>query len=434
MITSEILIIAGLLLLNAFFALSEMAIVSASKPVLRQMARQGNRRAGRALALAENSGRFLSTVQVGITLVGILAGAYGGAEIADKLTPYFDTVAFIRPHGELLAVTLVVACITYFSVVIGELIPKQMALSKPEALAMWVARPMSLLSMLCTPVVVLLEGSANLFFRVLGIRRHAEKVTEMEVKAVIAEGAASGAIEKAEHDMLQRIIRLGERDVKSVMTHRTDVSFLDVNDGLDVVRRKIHESRHSHYPVLDGGTARVIGIVQTKELLDIALNLPGSLRLRDHLKEAIYLPETAKCLSVLDIFKKSSVHMAVVVDEYGVTVGVVTAVDLLEAIVGIIRSNYDENDEPMIVQRKDGSWLVDGSTSIHEIHLAVGLEELDADKDVDTIAGFMLHLFGHTPQAGERVEQFGHRFEVMDMDGRRIDKILIEKLPQHSEP
>lgn len=428
MITTELLIIFILLLLNAFFALSEMAIVSASKPMLRQMAKQGNRRAATALRLAEDSGRFLSTVQVGITLVGTLAGAYGGAEIADKLEPAFNNSPLIYPHGEMAAIVLVVTFITYFSVVIGELIPKQFALSKPEKLAMWVAGPMSMLSLACTPVVIALEASANFFFRLFNIRQGAEKVTEDEVKAMIAEGAASGAIEHSEHNMLQRIIRLGDRDVKSIMTHRMDVTFIDIKDSLETIRKKVHEAGHSRYPVIDGDAARVIGVVQAKTLLDEALKSPEDLHISDHIQPVPFLPEKTKCLVALDIFKTSPAHIAVVVDEYGTAAGIITAADLLEAIVGIMPSNYDIGEQPLIAQREDGSWLVDGTTPIDEIHLTIGLEEIAVDAGYDTVAGFLLYNMGRTPEVGEYIEKFGHRFEVLDLDSRRIDKILISKI------
>jgi len=430
MITTELLIIFILLLLNAFFALSEMALVSSSKPMLRQMAKQGNKRAAAALKLAEDSGRFLSTVQVGITLVGILAGAYGGATIAEKLAPGFNDLAFIAPHGELVAVVLVVTCITYFSVVIGELIPKQFALTRPERLAMWVARPMTLLSIACTPVVALLEGSAKLFFWLFRIRREAEKVTEDAVKAMLAEGAASGAIEDTEHAMLQRIIRLGDRDVKSIMTHRMNITFIDVKDDMPTIRSKVREAGHSRYPVIDGDTTRIIGILQAKDLLDEALNTLDTRHIMKHLREAPVLPEHTKCVDALEIFKHAPVHIVVVVDEYGAAAGIITAADLLEAIVGIMPSNYDENEQPQITRRADGSWLVDGTTPIEEIHLVIGLEEIDADAEYDTLAGFVLYTMGRTPEVGEYLERFGYRFEVMDLDGPRIDKVLICRAPE----
>jgi putative hemolysin len=427
MITTEIVIIFVLLLLNAFFALSEMAIVSASKPLLRQQAKQGNKRAAMALKLAEDSGRFLSTVQVGITLVGILAGAYGGAEIADKLAPSFNDISYVNPHGEIVAVVLVVACITYFSVVIGELIPKQLALSKPEKLAMWVAIPMNTLALLCTPIVLALEASARAFFAVLRIRREAEKVTEAEVKAMLAEGVASGAIEAQEHVMLQRIIKLGDRDVTSVMTHRMDVTFIDVKDSLATIRKKVHDAGHSRYPVVDGDMTRVIGIVQAKELLDEALNYAEDLNIRNHLKVAPNLLEDTKCLDALEVFRNSPIRVAVIENKDGAVVGIVTAADLLEAIVGMMPSNYDEDDDPLIVQREDGSWLVDGTTPIDEVHLVMGIEEIDANGEYETIAGFMLYSMGRKPEVGESMERFGYHFEVVDLDGPRIDKIMVTR-------
>lgn len=425
MIHTEMLVILLLLLLNAFFALSEMAIVSSSKPLLRQKAKQGNKRAALALQLAEDSGRFLSTVQVGITLVGTLAGAYGGAKIADKIAPYFDSFALLAPNGELIAVVLVVAVITYLSVVIGELIPKQLALSKPEKLAMWVARPMHQLSIICTPMVAALEASANLFFRLFRIRREAEQITETEVKAVLAEANASGAIEQSEHDMLKRIIRLGDRNVESIMTHRVDVTYIDLKDSLQTIREKVHAAGHSRYPVVDGDSTTVIGVVQAKDLLDAALTCAEDLRILDYLKEAPFIPEGTKCLSVLELFKTSSAHIAIVVNEYGVTEGIVTTSDVLEAIVGIMPSNYAHGDDPIITKREDGSWLVDGTTPIDEIHLYIGLEEINANASYETIAGFLLHTMERTPKVGEYIDCFAHRFEVVDLDGNRIDKILI---------
>lgn len=430
MILTELLIIAFLVLLNAWFALSEMAIVSASKPMLRQMTKSGNRRAAAALSLAEDSGRFLSTVQVGITLVGTLAGAYGGAEIADKLEPALNGYDFIHPYGGLASVTLVVAVITYLSVVIGELVPKQMALSQPEAIAMRVALPMMWLSTVFTPVVVALEYSARGYFRLFGIRRGHEKVTEAELKAVMAEGAASGAIEKSEHEMLQRIIRLGDRDVKSIMTHRVDITFIDVRDSLDSIRRKVHSAGHSRYPVISGDTTRVIGVVYAKELLDAALTSPQSWRIADYIKKVPALHESTKCLSALDLFKTSSAHIAVVVDEEGSAEGIVTASDVMEAIVGMMPSNYDEDEEPLIVQREDGSWLVDGLTPIDEIQLTIGIEDIRADADYETIAGFLLYAMERSPNVGEYVDRYGYRFEIVDLDGRRIDKVLIQKFSE----
>lgn len=434
MITTQIVIILILLALNAFFALSELAVVSSSKHLLRQMARQGNLAAKAALGLAEDSGKFLSTVQVGITLVGTLAGAYGGAEIADRLGPMFNEVGWIKPYGNTLAITLVVIVITYLSVVFGELIPKQFALRNSESLAMFVAPPMKLLSMLASPVVVGLDASAKFFFYILRIPPINETVTEAEVQAVLAEGAASGAIEKTEHQMLQRIIRLGDRDLRSIMTHRLDVTYIYSDESMEVVLQKIRAQDHGRYPVIERSSDQVIGMVLAKELLEATLEHKTQILLKDFIRPAIMLLKTVGCLAALEHFKTSATHLVVVLDEYGGNVGIVTDSDILEAIVGTLPSNYGVDDEPLIVEREDGSWLVDGSTSIHEIHLAIGLEEISADDDFETIAGFLLQALEKAPQVSDVLERHGYRFEIVDLDNRRIDKILMTKIPPLEAP
>jgi putative hemolysin len=433
MILTEVIIIFFLLLINAYFAMSEIAIVSASKPLLKHMARQGDGRADIALSLAENSGRFLSTVQVGITLVGILAGAYGGATIAEKLAPWFDTLPYMHGHGESLAVGVIVTAITYFSVVIGELVPKRFALVHAETIALMVARPMLLLSKFAHPVVVILEVSANILMKILRARPREEDVSDVELKAILSEGAETGVIEKAEHEMLQRVIRLDDRDVKSIMTHRTEVVFIDVNDDIEDIRAKVHESGHSRYPVIDGSPDELKGIVQAKELLDSALSRGGAIDIMSLVKDFMVLPESASCLQALESFKKNHINLIVIVDEYGSTQGIVTSSDILEAIVGVLPSNYDKDDQVKIVERVDGSWLVDGRTPIEEIHISIGLEEISADEDFDTIAGFLLEALRRTPKEGVAFEDFGYRFEIVDMDGHRIDKILISRVGERKD-
>ncbi|MBP2238121.1 putative hemolysin [Sinorhizobium kostiense] len=423
---SELFVIFLLLLINAFFALSELAIVSASKPLLRQMVKQGNRRAENALKLAEEPGKFLSTVQVGITLVGILAGAYGGATIAAKVAPVLNEVPWIHPYGHTVAVALVVTLITFLSVVIGELIPKQLALRNPESLAIFVAGSMTWLSRIAAPVVYLFETTAALALRLMGMRADdVDRVTEEEVQAIMAEGVESGAIEKSEHEMLRRIIRLGDRSVKSIMTHRTEVSFIDVNDSLDTIGRKIRDFGHSRYPVIEGSSGDVIGAVLAKEILNAPL--APSFDFRSYVREILTLPETISCLKALEAFKTSPIDMAMIVDEYGSMEGIITTADILEAIVGVMPSNYDDIQHAPIRSRGDGSYLVDGRTSIDEIHLQIGIEGIDPDGDFETIAGFLVHELRKTPEEGDCTEAYGYRFEVVDMDGRRIDKILVSR-------
>jgi len=422
----EIFVIFFLLLLNAFFALSEMAIVSSSKPLLQEFAKQGRRSAAIALDLKENSGKFLSTVQVGITLVGILAGAYGGASIAKKLADPFNTISLINPHGETVAVFLIVTCITYFSVVIGELVPKQIALNNSEQIAMRVARPMSLLSAFCTPIVIILEMSAKILLRIMGIKIEDKGVTETEIRAMMAEGVSSGAIEEDEHDIMRRIIRLGDRDVKSIMTHRTDVKFIHLYDSLADVRQKILEAGHSRYPVIDGDTTKVLGIVKTKEMMAKAFS-DADFKISDYLNDIVFVNENTACLEALSKFKAQSVHIAGVIDEYGTFEGIFTTSDLLEAMVGIIPSNYDNDDAPHIIQRQDGSWLLDGLTPIDEIHMTIGLDEIPCNEDYQTIAGFLLNELKISPKVGVSFEFAGYKFEIMDMDKLRIDKILVSR-------
>jgi putative hemolysin len=416
------------LLINAFFSLSEMAIVSASKPILRQKAKHGDRRAVTALRLAEDPGNFLSTVQVGITLVGTLAGAYGGAAIADKVAPWFEALPGISGYGDTVAVAVVVTVITYFSVIIGELIPKQLALGNAEAVALVVARPMSLLSRIAAPVVFLFEMSARLFMRLTGmLSKSSDEVTEAEVHAVLAEGAESGVIEKEEHDILRRIIGLGDRSVKSIMTHRTEVVSLDINDTLDEIREEIEDSRHSRYLVVEGDDRNVIGAVHARDIL-VSANDPKTFSLRSLVKEVVAIPETTSCLKALETFKATPMHIAIIVDEYGSTEGILTPSDLLEAIVGILPSNYDDESSTLIRQRDDGSYLLDGRTPIHEVELALDLDPIENDGDFETIAGYLVHELRKSPEEGDILERFGYRFEVIDMDGRRIDKILMIRL------
>lgn len=425
---TEIFVILLLLVINAFFAMSEMAIVSASKPLLRQKAKQGHAGAARALNLAENSGTFLSTVQVGITLVGILAGAYGGASITEKLGPELDAIPVIAPYGHLVAGLIVVAGITYFSVIVGELIPKQLALRHAEAIAIFVAGPMTILSRIAAPVVYLFEASARLLLKLMGMAaKDGDEVTEAEVQAVLAEGAESGVFEKSEHEMLRRIISLADRSVKSIMTHRTEIVGIDLKASFEDVVALVRDSGHSRYPVIDeDNDGIIIGAVRTKDVLAAAQN-PKTFQMKDYVQEIPTIPEMTTCLKAFEIFKAANIHMAIIVDEYGSTEGIITSSDLLEAIIGILPSNYDDIDDILVRQREDGSWLIDGRTPIHEMQLTFGLDNLSTEDGYETIAGFVVQGLRKSPEEGDHFEAYGYRFEVIDMDGRRIDKILMSR-------
>lgn len=425
---STIFTIFFLILLNAFFSLSEMAIVASKKSILKEMVKKGNKSAQLVLEIIENQGKFLSTIQVGITAVGILAAAYGGATIAHEFAFLLNKIPTLQPYGETIALTIVVTILTYVSVVIGELIPKRIALHDPEKISLFIARPMIVFSKIFSPIISLFHLSAEVvmkFFGVFGVSQNSD--AEAEVKAIINEGVETGAIEKSEHEMMHRIFRLDDRDAKSIMTHVSDITFLKIDDDTSEIKRKLAEARHSRYPVIQGDSQKVIGIIQTKELLsDFITN--GEADIQSHLQEAHFIPENISCLKVLEMFKASSVTLAIVIDEYGATEGIVTASDIFEAVVGILPANYDENDEVMIIKRDEDSWFVDGITPIEEINLTIGIEEINDEGKFDTTAGFFINNINKNPIEGLRFEKYGYSFEIVDMDGIRIDKILITKL------
>lgn len=430
MTIGELAILFLLLAANALFVLSELAVVSSSKPLLRQRARAGDKSAAKALALAENPGRFLSTVQVGITLLGIITGAYSGAALAEPLGKVLDTIPYIAGHGHVAAVVLAVSGVTFLTVVVAELVPKQLALSHPEKFAMLTAGTMNALALAAAPFVKLLEISSLLILRLMGHKRRAPgHVTETVIRAVIAEGAESGAIEVREHELMRRIIQFGDRHVESLMTHRMDVTFIDVSDTPAEIHKKVHESGHSHYPVIDGEPDAVLGVIHVKDLIGRPDGRPPGV-IRERVSPATVLATSVTGLKALELFKRSDTHMAIIIDEYGTTQGIVTAFDLLEAIVGELASNIEPGEEPQILKREDGSYLVDGLTPVDEVHLEIGVEGFDRNADYQTIGGFIIDELGRTPKTGDVLERFGYRFEVVDLDGRRIDKIIIS----HTHP
>ncbi len=422
---ATVITIFFLIILNGFFSLSEMAIVSSSKPVLRAISRRGNKGADNVLKLLDNQGKFLSTIQVGITAVGTLTAAYGGATIAHSLAQVISIIPFLEPYSEAIAITFVVIVLTYVSVVIGELIPKRIALRNPENIAILVAKPMMSLSYIFFPLVKIFDISAEIVMKFFGIFATTEdKVTEADLRAIISEGAESGVIEKSEHEMMQRIFRLDDRDAKSIMTHISEVTSILTTDSAEEIRNKIHQAGHSKYPVIDAVTQKIIGVVQTKELLSEVMLL-DSVNIKNHLKEVHFISENSNCLKVLEMFKSSSIHLAVVIDEYGEVEGIVTDSDIFEAIVGLLPSNYDEKDYVMVRKHEDGSWIVDGITPIDEINILIGIEEINNEGKFDTIAGFLLDNLSKVPQEGDKLVKYGFSFEIMDMDGMRVDKIVI---------
>ncbi|MDZ8053205.1 MAG: hemolysin family protein [Aulosira sp. ZfuVER01] len=424
--TFEILIILVLIIANGVFAMSEMAIVSARKVRLQQMANQGDLKARAALKLAESPNQFFSTIQIGITLIGILTGAFGGATIAEKLAVYLKLVPFLAAYSQPLSFGLVVLVITYFSLVVGELVPKRLALNNPEAIAAFVAIPMRALAAIASPAVYLLSASTELVLRVLGIRASTEpQVTEEEIKILIEQGTEAGTFEEAEQDMVERVFRLGDRPVSAFMTPRPDIVWLDLDDTPEENRQKMVDSAYSRYPVCQEGLDNVLGVIPVTDLL--ARSFKGeSLDLTVGLRQPVFVPESTRGLKVLELFKQTITHMALVVDEYGVIQGLVTLNDIMSEIVGDVPAEPGQ-DQPQAVQREDGSWLLDGMLPVEEFLEIFEMEEWESEErgSYQTLGGFVITHLGRIPAAADHFEWQGMRIEVMDMDGNRVDKVLV---------
>lgn len=421
--------VAFLLLLigvNGLFSMSELAIASARRPRLQALADKGDRGAAAALELAGDPNRFLSTVQVGITLVGTLAGVFGGATIAENIADGLQQVPALAPYAETIGLVVVVAALTYFSLVLGELVPKRLAMSNPERIAAAMAVPLIVLSRVGVPVIRVLGASTDVVLRLFGIRRHEEQpVTEDDVRALVKEGARSGVFEEAEHDMVNRVFRLGDRRAAALMTPRTDVVWIDVADPPGEVRRKVTESPHSRFPVCEGVLDNVLGIVQVKGLLVHGF-VGQPFDIKGLLTVPLLIYEGMPGLKVLEMFKGSGTHTALVLDEFGSVVGLLTLNDIMEAIVGDLPAG-DEAADPRAVRREDGSWLLDGMLTLDEFRDVFDGVELPGG-DYETLAGFVLLQLGRIPATGDRFEWGGMAFEVVDMDGNRIDKVLVTPL------
>ncbi|GBE91910.1 hemolysin family protein [Nostoc cycadae] len=425
-ITSEILIILVLIIANGIFSMSEMAIVSARKVRLQQLANQGDAKARAALKLAESPNNFLSTVQVGISLIGILTGAFGGATIANRLAVYVKLIPVLAPYSEPVSFGIVVLIITYLSLIIGELVPKRLALNNPERIAAFVAIPMRALAALASPAVHLLSASTELVLRILGITPSDEpQVTEEEIKILIEQGTEAGTFEEAEQDMVERVFRLGDRPVSSFMTPRPDIIWLDLEDTAEENRQKMTENGYSRYPVCQGGLDNVLGIIPVTDLLARSFR-NESLDLTVGLRQPVFVPESTRGLKVLELFKQTITHMAIVVDEYGVIQGLVTLNDIMSEIVGDVPAGPGE-DEPQAVQREDGSWLLDGMLPVDQFFELFEMEEWESDErgSYQTLGGFVITHLGRIPSAADHFEWEGMRVEVMDMDGNRVDKVLV---------
>jgi putative hemolysin len=422
----EILVALFLIALNGVFSVSEFAIVSARKVRLRTMAESGRRGAATALSLAEAPGRFLSTVQAGMTLVGVLAGAFSGAALGQKLSEILVAADLPVAIGQPLGFGMVVGLITYLTVVIGELVPKTVALRNPEAIACRVAPLMAFVSQLFGPIVWLLDASTHLIFRVFGRRaQEASAVTDEEIRTIVAEAQTAGVIEPDEQRMIAGVLRLGDRAVRAIMTPRTDTEWLDISADVAEMRAKLLATVHSRLPVCKGSPDTMIGVVKVRDLLASLLTGEG-IDVGAHVKMAPVVPDMLDALDALDVLRKAAVPMALVHDEYGHFDGIVTPADVLDSIAGAFRSNMEE-EEPEAVQRGDGSWLIAGWMPVDEMAelLAISLPER---RGFETVAGLVINELHHLPSLGEAAETLGWRFEVVDMDGRRVDKVLATRV------
>ena len=427
-IAFEIVVIFLLLMANGLFAMSEIALVTARKSRLEELAGKGSHRARTALELANNPGAFLSTVQIGITLVGILAGAFGGGTLTEWLSAQLSQFGFLAPYSRTLALSLVVLSITYFSVILGELVPKRLALGTPEPIAMWMAPAMRMLLRVCGPLVHLFTRSTDLVFRLFGKRFDAEtRVTEDEITALLRQGTAAGVFEETEQEMVEAVFQLGDRSARGLMTPRTQIIWLDVNDSPDHIRGKISDSGHSRFPVCDGSLDNVVGIVQAKDLLSRVLS-GKDVDLKTAVQPAAFVPRTMTALQILEHIKQSNSHIILIVDEYGGIEGLLTHHDLLEAIAGDMPLGTIPA-APMAVQRKEGDWLIDGMISIDEFKELFGVDELPGEKkdSFQTLGGFVFTRLGRIPSTADTLEWNGFRFEIVDMDGKRIDKVLVSR-------
>jgi putative hemolysin len=424
MLVVELLIVFVLVLLNGVFALSELAVVSSRRTRLKTLADRGAPGAATALALHDDPGRFISTVQVGITLVGVASGAVSGVTLGARAGAWLLRLGV--PYAEQVGIGLVVLLITYLSVIIGELVPKQLALRDPERFAARVAPVMNAISRIAAPLVFLLDVSGRLMLRLLGAGsgRNAS-ITDEEIHTLVAEAERAGVIEPEEQSMIAGVMRLGDRRVRAVMTPRRNVEMVDLDKDPQTILKALRKSHHTRLPAYRGARKKVIGVLHAKDLLG-AYIAGETVDPRDFVKPAPIVPDTIEALEVLDVLKKSAAHVALVHDEYGDFEGIVTAIDILEAIVGSFRA--ETGTSAKAVRRKDGGWLLDGDMAADEMADLLGIK-LPKQRKYHTVAGFVLAALGRIPQTGDHVVAQNWRLEVVDMDGRRIDKVLAERVP-----
>ena len=413
----------GLILVNGLFVMSEIALVSARKARLEYMADKGDVKARRAFQLSSNPEIFLSAAQIGITLIAILTGVYSGERFSVYLLPYLEKIEPLRPYAHTIATTLVVIVVTFLSIVFGELIPKRIGLLNAERISKLVAGPMGFIVKLTHPIVFLLNKTSNLIFKIFNIRSSKdESVTEEEIKAIISEGTESGSIEEEEKEMIERIFHLGDRNITSLMTHRSDIIWFDMNDNEEKIREKILQEPHSVYPICEGSIDNIKGMVSIKDLYII----DDFTLFRDVVQPAMFVPENNTAYQVMERFKQTKSHSCFIVDEYGSLQGMITLNDILEAIVGDIPTTGIEDYE--IKERGDGTFLVDAQIPFYDFLSRFGKADWASEEEYgfDTLAGCVLHEMERIPQTGDKMDWRGFHIEVIDMDGHRIDKVLVK--------
>jgi putative hemolysin len=436
----DILIILGLILLNGVFAMSELAVVSSKRMRLEKLSENGSRGARAALHLADSPSRFLSTVQVGITLIGIFNGAFGEASLVEKLTPTVATVPVLDNYAREIALGIVVVAITFASIVLGELVPKRIAMQNPEAVATLIAAPMQFLSRIMGPFVRVLSVTTEFILHLLGLHKPKDNtVTEEEITGMLKEGANAGMFEKTEHEIVTRALRLDDVRIAALMTPRADLEFIDLNDTVEQNLAKIADSPYSRFPVYQGDRTQVIGIVHAGDLFEQVIKGKSlsNINIAAVTKPPLYMPESVSAMDLLESLKKNRSEIALVVDEYGEIEGMVTLSDVMGALVGDVSIVDDGKQDADAVQREDGSWLIDGGISFDRFRDIFNTDVRFPEESAGTyhtLAGFVLTQLGHIPKASEHFEWSGYRFEVVDMDRNRIDRLMVAALPAEPVP
>ena len=418
----EILILAGLILLNSLFSMAEIALVSARKSRLELQANKGDKKAEEALKLANKPETFLSTVQMGMTVIGILTGIYSGEKITDDFAAFLNQWPAIADYSYGIATAIVVIIVTYFTIVFGELVPKRLGLSRPETIAKAVARPMRVISLVTHPFIWLLSKSSNIIVKIFGLKPKDNQVTEEEIKAIISEGTEQGTIEETEQEIIERIFHLSDRNITSLMTHRSDIIWFHLDDTEETIKEKIISEPHSVYPICDSTIDVIKGVVAIKDLYVS----PDNVQFKNLMRPALFVPENNTAFQVMEKFKQSKLHSCFIVDEYGSILGMITLNDILEAIIGDMPqpdlSDYE------ITARDDGSFLVDAQIPFYDFltHFEKAEWMNEGEQEFDTLAGFILHRLERIPQTGNTLEWKGFSIEIIDMDGHRIDKVLVK--------